>query len=537
MKGQSGPGPSAAPRLSQRGRRLALVLPLALLVLSTPLSGCITLDFFLPQDPTTDPGRTGPSLVRVWAAAEPGALGREFAHYNVTFGGIGHAQDILVSQIVPMNSTLRTADLVRLERDEKAVELGSIVVRKGTYYGITFRVTEASIAFTEVVGNDDGREVTAVREQSIHANLVPGLLRIEHYVPAASIVDLFMEINLRKSLTADGGNYAHATLVSGISYYVNGIKAGETRYDGTTPGAPRPNDRPRGPAPETLPNPIARFHLFDSHDKLLYDSHRLNRRAERVVGLGEDLRFESHAYSQVSRAGERAKIQELVWNFADGTSAAGPEAVKNFTSGGVYDVTLTARDEIGLVGRQFGSIFVPYRPDESLHQETAARAGTLLVGSATIPAASTLHTAVEKLSFPEDLESGDIRLGGYRITARFADPTGSVTAPGTTMRVQVGSGHLDHTVVDRNPIVIETAGMPFWRGPLKPWVDDEVQVTLELLTGADVSYDLTVEALYFENMSRGFDPHAAHRHGEWLFGPDYRHVRIDGTVAAPTKED
>lgn len=513
--------------LRSRRSPAAPALLLVALFVTTSLSGCIAVDFFLPRKGEDGPVGEGNGVVRVWVAAQPGALPSDFAFFNLTFAPPGHMQDPAGTRFAPMGSAPSTIDLITLERDRKAAPLGTLIAPPGDYYGFSFRVLDANLTLSEVVGNDNGQEAVRYIHKPVATNTAPGVIHVEHGVFPDGVTDLYLEVDITRSLMYERGAYAQALVVVGVSFYVNGFKAHQERLQPGIDGTANDPDRPR----VTPDPPTARFEAWDDENgKRLYHSIAPHKRVETAVGLGQDIRFHSRSFSNVRVDNEAARVVETRWNFGDGTSSASGTAIKNWTKGGVYDVSLTVRDEADLVSRTFGTFFVPYGPDEATTLQRDARAGTILLGSGNLDLGGDLHRADESFDFPEDLEDGGLRLGGYRLTLHFSDPTGGLSSLGTVMKMDVQSGNLDTEVQGTSPLVIETAGMPFWRGPITPWVATDVQIDLDLITGVYVSYDLTVEALYYENASKGYDPHPTHRHGEWLFGPRFNHLDHEGQV-------
>lgn len=518
------------------------------IMVTTLFSGCVGIDWFLPQkDEAFVP--TGDGMVRVWVAAKPGALGPEFAHYNISFGWMGLAEDIFMAHMVPMRSLGTTADLVELERDKQAKLLGEVRVPPGEYHGFAVTTTGAKIGLREVVGNDNGRPITTVEERVLPHRTTntdtPTPIRVGHLVASQVVTDLYLEVDLSRSLMAEEGELRHRTVPYAVSVYVQGKKAARELYDGGVQAAiDRSDGKARGYGGQHLDTsrfskPWSEIDIYDPvTEKQLYSGSNMpSKRLNRAVGLHEDLRFDgTDSISYVMDDTGRQPIVRYDWDFGDGTTARGPSVMHNYTEGGLYEVQLTVRDGYDLVGHNFMTLFVPYTADQAVATRDETRTGQILVGNAANYNGdlywfhSPVTNAEHSVSFPGDLEGGDLRLGGYRVTLEFTPVGGSAAGGVTSMRLRTDSGHFEGNATGISPVVLETGGMPVWRGPLNDWVSTDLDIGVELITGAVVDYEVIVEALYYGNLSRGIDPHPMHRHGDWPFGPMWDHLEWDGTL-------
>lgn len=530
--------------------RLRLAAPLvAVLFLTTSLSGCLVVDFFSPQKDDTPTGPTS-GMVRVWAAAKPGAIGPEYSHYNVTFGWTGISPDKFLNEYVAMRSKNPTVDLVAIERDQQAMLIAELVLPKGDYHGFAITTTAAKLGIDRIVGNDNGKPITRVEEIRLpHSQTgedVPMSIRAAHVVNPETVTDLYVEIDLVRSLIYEKDALQHRTLPHAVSVYVGGAKVQRILYDGGQEDAEARGQNPNSLARKApdLRAPWAEIDIRDAEtDRIKYNGARFPlKRMNEAIGLHEELIFDAtDSISYVMTGEGRMPIEEYLWDFGDGTTAKGPKVAKNYTQGGLFEVVLTVRDGHNLVSQNYATLFVPYTADQAKVIRTDDRASTIFVASGApsnvlgdeteLPNLG-LHTQSHAFTFPADLEGGDLYLGGYRVSAEFRSAGGGAVSPLTAVRLSTDSGHFQGSVSGLNPLEIASAGLPVWRGPLQDWVSPELNVAVELQSGAAVDYTLHVEALYYDNLSRGRDPHAQHRHGDWSFGPIWSHLNWDGRVLA-----
>lgn len=523
-----------------RRRHQATVVALAgMLVVTSLLAGCIDLVF--PQkEEEIEPATHG--LLRIFAATRPGGIGSEFVHYNITFGGVGIAQDILLEDLRPMEMRTSTVDLVYMERERKAVEIARARLPDGEYPGFGFYISHASVAVERIIGSQDGRAVTQIQEQRIDhsGNIITP--RALHVVFAGRVTDLYIEIDLQRSLQrGDSGMLRHTTVPAGITVLVDNQRVDWIPMDG---GASRlPADDPtrrqiedlrdRGIPPETS----LIVEDADTGKRHYFDRAQPNKRINRAIGLGEDLAFDaSRSVSNILR-GDRTTgitdyipIQQYHWDFGDGTTMSGARVTKNFTQGGLYDVTLTIRDEYDNTAQDHVTLFVPYRADQTVLTRTEKTTGTLAIGNSDTEAIPGLNTQQHSFTFPEDLEDGALNLGGYKVRLVAQDPLGGNLMGLQNTRLQVSSGHFQADETRFAPHELQTGGIPVWRGPLSAWVETEITVKVELVTGILADYELQVEAQYYHNLSRGLDPHDGHVHSQWPFGPRFDHLHWDGSA-------
>ncbi len=512
------------------------------IVVTMLLSGCLNTVF--PQaEPVDDTPKDG--QLRFFAATRPGGISNEFVHYNITFGQVGHARDLFLEDLVLMEAHQRTVDLVALEREQKAALVALDTVRDGDYHGFGFYISRATLATERIVGSENGRAVTEIEEHVIDYSDTEVTPRAPHVVFGGRTTDLFLEIDLQRSLgRLDDGSYKHTTVPAGISVYVDGVKAHEYRLDG---GASRNDDGLDGPddsvdeASTKPPKTSIEIKDPDTEARHYYHVTQLNKRMKRAVGLGEDLVFDasqsrsSHfSVNFEEQTAESLPIIDHQWDFGDGTRANGKRVVKNYTEGGLYDVVLKIRDAKDLTSNDHVTLFVPYSAEQKSASRSASESGSIPLPSSINPVDPSLSSNGHDYRFPADRANGSLHLGGYRVELHPQNPTGGDLAGLQDVRLKVKSGHFDAEVTGPGPHVLETAGIPIWRGPLKPWVDPEITLEVELVAGAMLDYDLHVEAHYYENLSRGLDPHEGHIHSDWPFGPDWRPLHWDG---APARED
>lgn len=528
----------AAGTSPQRQRRLVHLVTVHLVAATLLFAGC--LDVVFPQAEPVDDTPTNGQL-RVFAATRPGAVANEFVHYNITFGQVGHARDLYLEDVVLMEPRERTVDLVELEAQRKAALVAVDTVRDGEYYGFGFFISRASLATERIIGNENGRAVTQIEEHVIDYSETHVTPRAPHVVFGGRTTDIFLEIDLQRSLQRlDDGAYKHVTVPAGISVYVDGTKVHEYRMDG---GASRAQDGETTPGSDTdTPSVPPRTSLEikdpDTEARHYYHVTQLNKRMKRAVGLAEDLVFDasqsrSHYvnYDPEDNSATRVPIVDHRWDFGDGTHARGARVVKNYTEGGLYDVVLEVRDAHDLTSRDHVTIFVPYTAEQREDSRSASETGSIALASSVNPVDPSMSTNEHTFRFAPDQKNGTLHLGGYRVELHPQNPTGDDLAGLQDVRLTVKNGHFNAEATGPGPHILETAGVPVWRGPLKPWAGPEFTIQVELVTGALLDYDLNVEAHYYENLSRGLDPHHGHIHGDWPFGPDWRPLHWNGTPA------
>lgn len=524
---------------ASRRRRLEAVMALLVAVVLL-LSGCI--DTVFPQaEREDDTPRDG--QLRFFAATKPGGIGNEFVHYNITFGQVGHARDLFLEDLILMQPRQTTVDLVKLESERKAALVAVDTIRDGEYSGFGFFISRASVATERIVGNEAGRAITKIEEHVIEFSDSHVTPRAPHVVFGGRTTDIFLEIDLQRSFhRLEGGGYKHITIPAGVSVYVDGTKVHEYRMDG---GESRQEadelqnpDRAKGDAPSTAPETSLLIKDPTTDARYYFDVIQKNKRMNRAMGLTEDLLFDasdswSHylEFDPDTQITSRVPIIEHKWDFGDGTKATGSRIIKNYTEGGLFDVVLQIRDAHDLVSQDHATIFVPYTAE----QKEASRSAD---ASGTIPIASTINLLDPDLSeekhtfrFPPNEENGTLRLGGYRVELHPQNPLENPLGDLQEIRLGFSSGQFRGDVTGPGPFVLESAGIPVWREPLKPWVDTELTIEVELVTGLAIDYELHVEAHYYYNLSRGLDPHDGHIHAAWPFGPDWRPLHWDGTPA------
>ncbi len=508
-----------------------------LLVSSSLLSGC--LDVVFPQrEEVVETPEDGE--LRIWVAARPGAISNEFVHYNLTFGHVWHARDILLEDLETMRAVNTQVDLVELEQQRKTVQVARTVVPDGEYSGFAFQIDQASVGVERVVGSKNGRAVTEIQETPLEHSGNVITLRAVHVVFGGRTTDLFIEIDLQRSFYRnDGGAFAHSTVPAGIAVHVDNKKVDYHPMDG---GASQMPDNGSGDGSlkkegrGTPPSTTLEIMDPETDARLYFDRTQPNKRVSQAVGLTQDLRFDaSRSASNYIRPDReqgtalRVPIVEHRWDFGDGTTMTGAKVIKNYTKGGMFDVTLTVRDDNGNIARDHVSLFVPYNAEQAVKTRTEGAEGQLLLGTSDLPADSDHDSRDHAFSFPYELDDGALHLGGYRVQLTSQDPLGGDLAGVQSTRLRVSSGHFQTVDTKNGPHDLQTAGVPVWRGPLSYWVEDEIQIEVRLMTGALADYELNVEAQYYHNLSRGLDPHSQHVHGSWTLGPQWKSLHWDGT--------
>lgn len=519
-----------------RARPLIAVGLVLLLVTSSLLSGC--MDVIFPQreeiEEVPDDG-----LLRVWVATRPGGISNEFVHYNLTFGGVWHGRDLLLEDLVLMDPKEPHVDLVQLEDKRQAVQVASMVVPDGEYSGFAFNIDQATLGVERVVGNANGRAITEIQENALEHSGNVVTLRAFHVVFGGKTTDLFIEIDLQRSLyRGDGGSLVHSTVPAGVSVNVDDKKVdyhpmdgGASQTDPDSRGGSRDRDDQGAP-----PNTALQIMDPETDARLYFDRTQPNKRMSQAVGLTQDLRFDaSDSVSSYIRP-DREKgtalpvpIVEHHWDFGDGTTMTGARVTKNYTQGGMFDVTLTIRDDKDNVARDHVSLFVPYNASQVVETRDQSADGRLLLGTSDLPEDPLGATQDHEFSFPPELDDGALRLGGYRVGLTTQDPTGGDLVGLMSTRLTVDSGHFQAEDTQSGVHHLQTAGVPVWRGPLSSWVEDEIRTEVQLMTGALVDYEIHVQAQYYHNLSRGRDPHSEHVHGSWPFGPNWKALHWDGT--------
>jgi hypothetical protein len=507
----------------------------ALLAINLLFAGCLDLVFPQPE-PDTRPADHG--ILRVWAATTQGGISNEFVHYNVTFGGVAHARDLMLDELHPMEMRNREVDLVHMERERKAIEIARARVPDGEYQGFAFYMSQAKVAVERIVGSENGRPVTKIEEQLIDYSSSIAKPRAGHAVIGGRVTDLYLEIDLQRSfLRGDSGTLRHVTVPAGVAVYVDGhyvawrpMDGGASRYP---EGPTREND-----GPPQYPPPLVDLTVRDLEtDKRHYWSliHQ-GKRIGRAMGLHEDVVYDSSAsHSQIIRGdystatADFVPIVEHKWDFGDGEILRGPKVTKNYTKGGIYDVVLTIRDSENNIASDHVTLFVPYTIDQVVKTRNQSASGQLLIGTQDLPLDSQTDHERHSFRFPEDLEDGTLRLGGYSVHLVTTSPAGGNLLGLQDVRLSVESGRFKTQETSNHPITLETAGIPVWRGPLSHWVKDEIDLEVQLMTGVLAEYELMVEAHYYYNLSRGLDHHPHHLHGSWPFGPMFNHLHWDGT--------
>jgi hypothetical protein len=524
--------------VSTRTKRRATGLALAGLILTaTLLAGC--LDVVFPQ------GERGPAkeeigLLRVWLATSPGSLGREFAHYNVSFGPLGVATDVYLTNYLPMQSAQAKADLVRMERDKLTAQLGQAFLPEGQYYAIASQLSRATVAIERIVGTTgNGQALTRAEERPILHNTGVSEYRSDIWVLGGRTTDVFLEVDLQRSLQrGNGGELHHTTILTRITILIDGNRFSRMPYDGgrsdLDPDDPRFADiAAERRIPLTKP-PLVNLLVHDTAtDTRLYSNvpGTPTKRLNLALGLHQELRLDaSGSASSYLRGGQPIPIVEYIWDFGDGTTARGPTTTKAYAEGGIYDIVITVRDGVDLVASDHLTVFVPYTKEQAVRSDRDGATGTLYVPRLANDAPALDDIARHYFSFPAELEAGNLRLGGYHIEAVARDPLGGSYSGSLDLKVHAKAGHFDASMRGTGPWTITTAAVPAWRGPLLPWVDDDLVLTLELKAGVLVSYELVVEPLYYYNLSRGLDGHGAHIHGPWTLGPSFMHLDWDGRV-------
>lgn len=538
------------PRRPRRPRarwRLAAVLVLILLV--PALSGCLTLDELMASRKKAK-GPVEPATFRVWFAAKPDALPDEFRHFNITLGAIVQTVDITGKDLNILDMERSTIDLAGLSHHKKASLVATGTADAGLYFGILYNVKAAELGIERVVGNRDGEPVKEVDMQPIVANQAPATVQVDHNLLAGKTTDFYVEYDPSRALVSEGnGQYSYTHGLDGVSVYIDGYKIKHHDFSGKTAREAQKRyygdvqyggDGVEGGAPSG-PRPSLR--MQDAWGADLTTTARVGRLVPRAIGLEEPVTFDVVHQLGRNRLPAETTLDEVVWDFADGTRSLQPTVVKAYDSGGIFDVSMRTRETNGRVSTDFITIFVPYRADEALAVVEETRAGTLVAGAGPLSSISLTSHDVYALDFPNSQAGGRWDLGGYRITATFRPPAAEDEDRFlglTQMRMNVTSGMLQESVAGRSPLVLETAGVPKDPGRgMTDWVEDEIGIELSLEQGGVAEYDLKVEALYFANLSRGLDHHGQHRHGTWHFMQPYLdHLAYDGSLvrALPQNE-
>ncbi|MBW3583286.1 MAG: hypothetical protein KY455_09335 [Euryarchaeota archaeon] len=531
---------------TSRARALARVVFLCVLLSAVSLSGCIGPEWMKTRP--LGPEAEVQGVVRYFVATKPGGLPEDFIHYNITLGPVKQVRDQLGTQMVEIDQGGKTIDLQYLEREKKAVQVAEYrSAKEERWEGFELSTTTAELVRRRVVGNVDGEPVYTAERIEVDVPKKPfeatqhGMVLARHAIAHGMVVDLYVELDIRKSLIVKGRDvFEHRTFYYGVSIYINDAKVGQQTFSHENNPA---NRRVHGDRPQVLPDVLARptpyLEVIDPWGEEVYRPNFLHLHKS-ALALGTPYLFdgrESHG-NMYDQKGTQVPVVEWTWDFEEGVKSRKDATWKRFDTGGVFDVGLMVRDGLDSYATTWVTMFVPYPAAEAVDVRKEARTGSLFMSTAG--SALPLDPDRESLDlfFPEDLTDGVWNLGGYRIVVEFDDPLGLEEDDDLTLlRLDAASGYLKKSIEGTSPLVIETAGIPVWKGPLEDWVDDELVLDLTLLQGPAVDYTVRVEALYFGNLSRGIDSHGAHVHGAWhILQPYWDHLTPEGRPIKPYPE-
>lgn len=531
---------------SSSARALARVVFLVALVASVSLSGCIGPEWLKTRPPGPEDAVQG--VVRFFVAAKPGGLPEDFIHYNITLGPVKQVRDPLGTQMVEIDPGGTTVDLQHLEREKKAALVAEYrSTKEERWEGVELSTTTAELVRRRVVGNVGGEPVYSKETIEVDVPKKPfeatqhGMVIAPHEIELGRVIDIYVELDIRKSLVVKGRDvFEHRTFYYGASLYIDGVKVGQRTFSHENNQVNKRGygDRPQG-LPDVMARPTPYLEVIDPWGDEVYRPNFLHLHKS-ALALGTPYLFdgrESHG-NMIDQKGTQVPIVEWTWDFEEGAKSRKEATWKRFDTGGVFDVGLTVRDGLDSYATTWATMFVPYPADEAVDTRKDTRTGSLALGTGGSSQPLEPDRTSLRLEFPEDLTDGVWNLGGYRIVVEFDDPIGLEEDDDLTlMRLEAASGYLKKSIEGTSPLVIETAGIPVWKGPLEDWVEDALDLDLTLLQGPAVDYTVHVEALYFGNLSRGIDSHGAHVHGAWhILQPYWDHLTPEGRPIKPYPE-